>query len=268
MKLAVSNIAWTNGSVDEFARFLTELGCAGMELAPSMVWPDPTAASQEERYKLRKSLEDADLALTGIQSLMFNRPDLFLFGNEKTRAAMTDFLTDLMDLCRDLGGEILVYGSPKSRNRGNLPKEKTDKIASDFFKEISRRAEKRDVYFCIEPLSHVETDFINTVAEARHFLELLGNPEGLGLHIDIKQLIEEEEIGEPYLEECFREAKHVHISERELNRPGTTFDHSVISRRIQKSGYSRFCSIEMRRVDSDVKGMIATAVKYVQKHYF
>ncbi len=268
MKLAVSNIAWYNGCINEFTHFIADLGCSGIELAPSMVWSDPTKSSWKERVELRNSFNDTGLDLTGFQALLFNRQELILFGDEKMRNAMLIFLTELMDLCNDLGGEVLVFGSPRNRNMGKLPKEKARPIALDFFKEIGKRAEERNVFFCIEPLGRVETDFINTVAEAQQFIEDAGNPEGLGLHIDTKELIEENEIIEPYLEESFAHAKHIHISEKDLVCPGSAgFNHSIISKRIKASGYSRFVSIEMRRVEGNVEGSIEQAVEYVKKCY-
>lgn len=269
MKLAVSNVAWYHGRINEFAHFIADRGCSGIELAPSMVWPDPTKSSRTERVELRNTFADMELTLTGLQALLFNRPDLILFGNEKNRNEMLIFLTELMDLCNDLEGEVLVFGSPRNRNVGTLSKEKARTLSLDFFRKISKRAEERNVFFCIEPLGKRETDFINTVAEAQQFIEDTGKPDGLGLHIDTKELIEENEITEPYLEESFARAKHIHISEKDLMRPGSSgFDHSIIGKRINASGYSRFVSIEMRRVEGDVEGSIDQAVKYVKKCYF
>jgi sugar phosphate isomerase/epimerase len=269
MKLAVSNIAWYNGYINEFTQFIADLGCSGIELAPSMVWSDPTKSSRKERAELRNSLIDTELDLTGFQALFFNRQDLILFGDEKRRNAMLIFLTELMDLCNDLEGEVLVFGSPRNRNMGKLPKEKALPIALDFFREIGKQAEERNVFVCIEPLGRRETDFINTVAEAQQFIEEVGNPNGLGLHIDIKELIEENEINELYLEDSFTHAKHIHISENDLVCPGSTgFDHTIISKRIKASGYSRFGSIEMRRVEGNVEGSIKQAVDYVKRCYF
>ncbi|OPY36114.1 MAG: Xylose isomerase-like TIM barrel [Methanoregula sp. PtaU1.Bin051] len=268
MKLSVSNVAWYNNRIEEFIRFVSGLGCRGIELGPSMIWPEPVLAPVSERRALKTMIADAGLDLAGIQALLYSRQDLFLFGDAAVREKMLEYLTGMMDLCGDLGGEVLVFGSPRNRKIGNLPQDKARAIAVGFFRELGIRAGKRGLYFCIEPLGRTETDFINTVAEAFAFIQEAGNPEGLGLHIDTKGIIDEREVDKPYLADMFAIAKHVHISEPDLRPVGTgSYNHRPISRKIRSSGYNRFISIEMRRNEGAVEKTIAASVKYVQDIY-
>jgi len=269
MKLAVSNVAWYNGRINEFAPFIAGLGCSGIELALSMVWPDPLKSSKKERADLRNLLIENDLVLTGFQALLYSRPDLVLFGDEKKRNEMLFLLTGLMDICHDIGGEVLVFGSPRNRNAGSMPKEKSRSIALEFFRQLGKKAEERSVFFCIEPLGRAETDFINTVHDAHSFIEELGNPEGLGLHIDTKGIFDEHETDEPYLTNMFSIAKHIHISEPDLKPVGLGHcDHETLSRKIRMSRYNRFISIEMKRNEGNVEKTIASSVSFVKNVYF
>ncbi len=269
-KLAMSNIAWYPGQIDDFIDLIVSIGCKGIELATNMIWDEPLNASMVQRRELRKKVEDAGLKVTGLQSLLFTHRELTIFGNESSRMKMLDYLTHLMDLCRDLGGNVLVFGSPGNRNiKNNMPYSQAYEVAVNFFRKIGELAAERGVCFCIEPLGKVETNFINSVAEGEKLIKDCGNSVGLGLHIDCKGLIDESEYNAPYLEESFSRAKHVHVRDSGLKPPGTTgFDHSLISKRINKSGYSRFLSVEMRRVDEDVEGAIGRALEYVKHVYF
>jgi len=269
MKLAVSNIAWHPKQIDTFLQLISSLRCEGIELAASMLWDEPVESSGRERLELRHKIEDAGLKLTGIQSLLYTRRDLVLFKDKQTRKKTLDYLIRLMDLCFDLGGEMLVFGSPRNRNIGDLPREKADAIAVDFFRELGVQARERKVFVCIEPLGRNETDFINTVAQAEKLIEDTNGSEGLGLLIDVKALIDEKEVSTSYLTKSFARAKHVHVNDPNLKPPGSTgYDHRQIRARMQGSGYSKFISIEMRRQDSDVEGAIRKAVDYVKKIYF
>ncbi len=268
MKLSVSNVAWYHNRIDEFIGFVSALGCRGIELGPSMIWPEPVLAPAGERSALKKAIADAGLELAGIQALLYSRQDLVLFGDAAVRERMLEYLTGMMDLCSDLGGEVMVFGSPRNRRIGDLPREKARSVAARFFHKLGTRAGKRGLYFCIEPLGRTETDFINTVAEAYGFIEEAGNPEGLGLHIDTKGIIDEREVDKPYLADMFALSKHVHISEPDLRPVGTgLYDHRPISRKIRSSGYNRFISIEMRRTEGAVEKTIASSVRYVQDIY-
>jgi sugar phosphate isomerase/epimerase len=182
---------------------------------------------------------------------------------------MLEYLTGMMDVCYDLGGEVMVFGSPRNRMIGALSPEKARGIATGFFQEIGVRAAERDIHFLIEPLGTTETDFINTVSDAWNFIGEAGNPEGLGLHIDTKGIIDEKEVEAPYMKEMFARAHHVHISEPGLKPVGSSgFDHRIISSIIRQSGYSRFVSIEMRRVEDDVEKSLENSIRYVKTAYF
>jgi sugar phosphate isomerase/epimerase len=181
---------------------------------------------------------------------------------------MIDYLSKTMEVCRDLGGEILVFGSPRNRNKENIAEHKAYSIAVEFFSIMGRIAQENDVCFCIEPLGRTETNFINTVKDAERLIKDVGNS-GLGLHIDAKGLIDAKEYDAPYLIDSFSNAKHFHVNDSNLKPPGSTgFDHSLISSKLQRSEYSQYISIEMRRIDDDVVGVIKSAVEYVNKTYF
>ena len=268
IKLAVSNVAWYPKEIDGLLRLLSSLNCQGIELAPSMLWEEPIDSPAKERLELRRKIEDVGLKLTGLQALLYTRKDLMLFNDEKTRQNTLDYMIKLIDLCSDLGGRVLVFGSPRNRNIGRLAPEEAYTIAIDFFRKVGERAEKRNVFFCIEPLGRTETDFINTVSEAEKLIEDAGNPKGLGLHIDIKGLIEENEVLSSSLTKSFARAKHIHLNDPGLMPPGSTgYDHRKIRERMNGSGYSGFLSIELRRQSPDAEGAIRKAVEYAKRIY-
>ena len=246
-------------------RLLVSLECQGVELAPSMIWDEPTKASAKERLELRHKIDNSGLKLTGFQSLLYTHPELLLFKDEKTRKKILDYFVRLMDLCVDLGGEVLVFGSPRNRNIGEFPPRLAYGIANDFFQKVGEKALERNLFFCIEPLGKTETNFINTVSEAE---TLIFNCKGIGLHIDVKGLIDADEVSAPYLIRSFAWAKHVHINDPNLEPPGSSgFDHKKIRDKMEGSGYSRFISIEMRRHKTNIEGTICKAVNYVKQIY-
>ena len=149
MYLAMSNVAWYHGEIDDFLFLITSLGCQGIELAASMIWDEPVEVSSVERKAFRRKIQDTGLRLTGLQSLLFTHQELTLFSGEFQRRSMLDYLTKMMDLCYDLGGAVLVFGSPRNRNRGHVLIGEADAIAVEFFREIAQRADDRGLFFCI-----------------------------------------------------------------------------------------------------------------------
>ncbi|MBF0320224.1 MAG: sugar phosphate isomerase/epimerase [Nitrospirae bacterium] len=271
MKLAVSNVAWYPKRHSSLIRLLSSLKCEGIELAASMVWDEPVDTSRQDRLLLRRQIEDNGLKVTGLQALLYTRRELTLFGGQESRTQAIAYLTKMMDLCADLGGEVLVFGSPANRKIEGLSAQEAEVAAVEFFNKIGTLAAERGVFFCIEPLGKTETNFINTVRDAEELIKKAGNPAGVGLHIDIKALIDEDEVNAPYITEGFARARHVHVNDPGLMPPGSMGferEHTIVSEKIRASGYNRYMSIEMRRQEPDPEAAIRQAVKYVRTTYF
>ena len=76
MKISVSNIAWDNKSSPYYLKYIRELGCSGVEIAPSVVWPEPIKSTKQERVKFLNSVRNSDLEIVGFHSLLYHRPFL------------------------------------------------------------------------------------------------------------------------------------------------------------------------------------------------
>ncbi|MCX5796532.1 MAG: sugar phosphate isomerase/epimerase [Elusimicrobia bacterium] len=266
MKLAVSNIAWGAEDLAGHLRLIRELGCAGVELAASLVWAEPAEATAAQRRELRSLIESGGLRTVGLHALTFTRPDLVLFGEAKPRAALGDYLKRMYELCRDLGGKTLVLGSPKSRRRGGLPIARADAIAADFFRSSAEHAQAFGVYLLIEPLSPAETDYICGSDEGAALVRRVGHPH-FRLELDGRALAETKE---DY--SAFSRHKdilmHVQTSDPGLAEPGSAgLDHGPIGAALRASGYEGYVTLEMRRDPKDCEGAIRRGVAALQEHY-
>ncbi len=69
-------------------------------------------------------------------------------------------------LCAELGGEILVHGSPDQRVLEPGDEANGRKRGIECFAAVADAAAQARVTYCIEPLARNQTAFINTVEEA------------------------------------------------------------------------------------------------------
>jgi len=80
-------------------------------------------------------------------------------------------------LCAELGGGVLVHGSPRQRQ---IAPGETHAIAlarlQDAMAQVALTAARVGVTYCIEPLSPRETALINTVAEAADLVRAIDHP--------------------------------------------------------------------------------------------
>lgn len=248
MKLAISNIAWPADRETEIATLMGELGVRAVELAPTKTWPKPLEAADGAVATYRKWWESRGIAIVAIQSVLFGRPDLVLFGPETKRRETSDYLKGMIALAGKLGARIVVFGSPKNRQRGPLSKAEADAIAIPFFRELGEYAAARSVCFCIEANApQYACDFVVTSTEARALVEAVGS-EGFGLHLDLACM---QLAGEIARDEALRHAavtRHFHVSAPELGRveAKAAAEAKAIASAYDERGKAPYFSIEMR----------------------
>jgi len=268
IKLSVSNIAWQPDELEEHLKLLMELGCDGVEIAPSCIWREPAHVSNDEIESLKKLISKYNLVVPAFHALLFTRPDLYFFGEETIRQQTVLYLKKLIRLAGMLSVKVLVYGSPASRKVAEKDYDKCYEIAIDVFRELGIEAERNDVFFCIEPLGPSETDFILTADEGKQLVSNVGSKH-FGLHLDSKAMVEAGEDFESVFRRYGAILKHFHVSEPDLAPPGSTsLDHYLIAKALSRSLYDGFVSIEMKRGFGNTKDVIRDAVAYVRKNYF
>jgi D-psicose/D-tagatose/L-ribulose 3-epimerase len=267
VKLAVSNIAWDNSELETHLELLESLGCQGVEIAPSIVWREPVDSSVEERRKFRSIVESYGLEVVGIHALLYSRPDLILFGSKENRQETLNYIKQLSKVWSDLGGRIMVFGSPRNRARNQKNLEECFSIATDFFYSLALEAAERDVIICIEPLGKDVADFITSSSDGLALVKRVDHP-NFGLHLDIKSMISSGEVFEQAFSKCSDVLQHVHVGDPGLAPPGHTgFKHAIIGDSLRRSGYDKYVSIEMRRGFGPSREVITHSVRYVQKCY-
>jgi sugar phosphate isomerase/epimerase len=268
VRLSVSNIAWQQNELEDHLKLLVELGCDGIELAPSCIWKEPVQVSDDEVEGLKELILRYNLVIPAFHALLFTRPDLYIFGKESIRQQAVIYLKKLIRLAGMLSVKVLVYGSPASRRVAEKSYDRCYEIALGVFKELGVEAERHNVIFCIEPLGPSENDFIQTAEDGYQIVRDVDNPH-FGLHLDVKAMIDNGEDFDAVFQRYGAMLRHFHVSDPGLAPPGSTsLDHSLIGKALSCSLYDGFVSIEMRRGFGDTKKIIRDAVAYVRKSYF
>lgn len=246
MKLAVSNIAWTPEADADVAGLLEELGIQGVEIAPTKLWPSLTAVDASV-IAYRQLWEQRGLTVVALQSLLFGRPDLRVFGTAAERRRTLDHLHTVMRIGRLLGAGPLVFGSPKNRATHGLHPAEVESIAVEFFREAGRMAAELGVVLCIEPNPpRYDCDFVNTAEQGRRLVEMVASP-GFGLHLDAAALTLSGEHLEASIAASSLLLRHFHASEPELRPLGMGgVDHAAAAAALRSCGYSNWVSLEMR----------------------
>jgi len=178
MKIALCNEMLREMDFAAQCDYAAALGYDGLEIAPFTLGELPHFLSVEERARIRRAAADAGIQITGLHYLLLTPPGLSInSSSHAVRERTVDVMRRLIGLCADLGGRILVHGSPAQRQ---VP-DAEDLVAAwgrarETFAEIARDAESAQVTYCIEPLPRQKTNFINTVAEAVQLVQAVCSP--------------------------------------------------------------------------------------------
>lgn len=242
MKLAMSNIAWDVDDDDTIAVVFRVLGLHGVEIAPTKYWPDLTAIPAGDAARIAGLWKDRSLPITSFQALLYGRPDLKVFDDSHPRTAA--FLRDVLELAATLGARRLVFGSPKARQRGELPDDVVQQRALEFFGPLGDRAAELGVMLCLEPNPPAYAcDWITTSEQGAAFVAAVDSP-GFGLHVDTAGM---HLAGEDPAAFAGRPC-HVHFSAPQLGRVhrDAPIDYAAVASRLKADGYDGVVSIEMR----------------------
>jgi len=255
VRYAICNEVFQGWDLGRTVDFVAHTGYEGLEIAPFTLAPAGVRAlDAAARRAVRRRVEDAGLAVVGLHWLLVGPPGLHLTSRDpEVRRATSDYLVALAECCADLGGHLLVLGSPQQRNLPDgMDREEGFRTAAACLEPAVRRAEALGVRWCLEPLPPSDTNFLNTLAEALALHDLLGGGPALGVQLDAKSLCAEaEDPRQPapvilaHRQRADRFA-HFHANDRNLRGPGTgDVDFRPIFEALREVGYTGWISVEV-----------------------
>lgn len=269
MKLSISNIAWFKEEDSEVYKLMRDYGFIGLDVAPKRVIEDPFNASNDEIEKARKEIENQTFSVIGMQALLYGHPELRVFESDENRRETLEYLKRIMDYAAKLGAKVLVFGSPKNRQIGNMDYQKAEKIAISFFNELGEYAKEKNMYFCIEPNpTAYGADFITNTRDAIKFVEKVNN-DGFRLHVDMGTIIMNNEDIETVIKEATNVMEHFHISQPYLNLITKDIEkHKEVAKALKKFKYNGYVSIEMKNgITTPNINAVKEALEFISKIY-
>ncbi len=248
IRFGICNELFEGRDLAEMCRTVKALGFDGLEIAPFTLAPNINDVSPSRRREVRAIVEDAGLATIGLHWLLARTEGFYLTTPDpEVRRRTADYLLALAEATRDLGGTLMVLGSPKQRDLlPGVTQEAASDHAVEVFGAILPRLADLGVDLCLEPLAPTETDFLNTCAQAEALIARVGHP-NLKLHMDVKA--QSAEVGRtvPDLIRAHApRAGHFHAQDTNLRGPGMgAVDFGPILASLVASGYDRWVSVEV-----------------------
>ncbi|MCA8987001.1 MAG: sugar phosphate isomerase/epimerase [Planctomycetaceae bacterium] len=247
--------------------FTAECGYKGVEIAPFTMGATATDVSAVQRKEIRKTAEQAGLEIIGLHWLLAKTEGFYLTTNDaEVRQKTTDYFIELTRLCADLGGSLMVLGSPQQRNLlPGVSMEQANQNALDVLSGVIPELEKTGVTLCLEPLARTETDFMITCAQGADMIHRLGSP-SVRLHQDVKAM-SDEATPIPELIHQFKDLTgHFHANDVNLRGPGMgDVDFAPIFQALADTGYDGWISVEVFDYSPGAETIARESIEYMRK---
>ncbi len=269
MPFAICNEIFQGWKLDDAMRFAAETGYDGIEIAPFTLAKYVTDIPAGERQRIRTAAARADIVITGIHWVLMQTEGLHLTHSDRAvRERTAKYLCELVDFCWDIGGNIIVLGSPKQRNvMEGVTYEQAWGWAKESLDPAVMRALNRGVTICLEPLAPAETNFINTAEEAIRFIKQLRS-QSLKIILDVKAMCS---MGKPIpqiIKESWPHFAYVHANDQNLKGPGFgDVDFTPIASALKTVGYPGYVSVEVFNFDEGPAAIATRSLEYLKKTF-
>ena len=266
MRYAICNETFEGWDHARVCAQVAELGYQGLDIAPFTLAPRITDVSRDRRMQLRREAEACGLQIIGLHWLLAKTEGLQLTAPDPTvRQRTADYLAELARGTHDLGGDLMVFGSPAQRRipAGASHAQAVD-YAVDTFERAAPRFAELGVKLCLEPLSPPEADFINTCAEAEGILQKLDHPSFV-LHLDVKAMSTDEAPAPALIRRHGQAAGHFHANDANRRGPGFgTTDFVPIFQALHDCGYPGWVSVEVFDYAPDPLSIARDSIRYMR----
>ena len=247
MKFAICNETFVDWPFEKAFACAREQGYTGIEIAPFTIATNALEISPAKREEVRRQAEGADLEVIGLHWLLAKTSGYYLTTPDaEVRRRTAEYVAELARLCRDLGGKLMVLGSPVQRNLlPGVSHEEAMKYAADVLTQALPTLEACEVTVAVEPLGPLEGDFLNTAELGAQLCSMVGS-NYCRLHLDVKAMSTEAKPIPQIIHEQRGLLHHFHANDPNKLGPGMgEIDFVPIFRALGEIDYRGWVSVEV-----------------------
>jgi len=267
MKFAICNETFQDWPFEKAFAFAAELGYTGLEIAPFTIHTNAYEISQARRAEVRRQADDAGLGIIGLHWVLARTSAYYLTKpDDAVRHKTAEYLGELARLCRDLGGRVMVLGSPMQRNLlPGVTHEQAMELAADCLRRAMPTLEQCGVTLAVEPLGPKDGNFLMTAKKGAELCEMVGSPH-CRLHLDCKAMASEASSIPQLLRENHQLLEHFHANDPNMRGPGMgELDFVPIFQTLAEIDYRGWVSVEVFDYAPGVEALASESIAYMRE---
>lgn len=267
MRFAICNEIYQGWSLEDAFAHIGRIGYDAVEIAPFTVTKHVTDLTAVRRQEIRDLAKRSGIAVSGLHWVLVQTEGLYLnHTDEAIRRRTASYFVELVRCCADLGGDRIIVGSPKQRNiLPGVSEQQAWDWATDSFRDAVKEAEQHGVVLCFEPLSPVETNFVNTAAEGIRFARQFNSP-AMSVIIDVKAMCSEAKPIPLIIRDSAGQFAHFHANDRNLKGPGFgDVDYAPIVAALRDARYDGTVSVEVFKFEEGADAIATKSLEYLKR---
>lgn len=267
MKFAICNETFPDWSFEKACEFSRECGYTGVEIAPFTLADYATDVSSGRRDELVRIAADNGLEIIGLHWLLAKTEGFYLTTpDESVRLRTAEYMKELVRLCSDLGGRVMVLGSPKQRNLlPGVTHGEAMRYAADTLSRVVPALEDAGVTLALEPLGPEEGDFLRTADLGADLMNLVGS-KNCRLHLDVKAMSTESVSVCEILRKHASSMAHFHANDPNRRGPGMgDVDFHPIFKTLQEIRYEGWVSVEVFDYSPGPERLARESIDYMKR---
>jgi sugar phosphate isomerase/epimerase len=272
MKYAFCNEMFGDEPFEQAWAQAAELGYTGVEIAPFTLWKqdehfDARAVPKFMRQHVAKIAANAGLEIVGLHWLLAKTSGFYLTSPEAAvRSATTDYLKALVQLCGDLGGKVMVLGSPQQRNLlPGVGYNDAEQYAAEVLQAVMPTCADNNVTIALEPLGPAEGDFMLTAESGIQLAKLVDSPH-CQLHLDVKAMSSEKDPIPVIIESSREWLVHFHANDPNLLGPGMgDVPYGEIMQTLHDIKYDGWVSVEVFKYEPSPLEIARVSIEYMKE---
>ncbi|MFT5523519.1 MAG: sugar phosphate isomerase/epimerase [Pirellulaceae bacterium] len=267
MKLGICNETFQDWAFPKAFEYARKCGYTGIEFAPFTINKNAYDITAEKRTEVRQQAADAGLEVIGLHWLLAFTEGYYLTSpDQDVRTRTIDYLAELARLCRDVGGSILVLGSPHQRNLlPGISHAQAMEYAAEVLKAAMPTLIDCGVTLAVEPLGPEEGDFLLTADVGVELIKMVDSP-NCRLHLDVKAMSSE---STPIVDIIRKHAEYmVHFHANDANRRGPgmgDIDFEPIFEALRDVKYDGWVSVEVFDYEPGVEKLAKDSIEYMKQ---
>ena len=219
---------------------------------------------------MRREAEEAGVEIVGLHWLFVKPEGLYInHPDDSIRLRTQDYLLRLVEFCGDLGGRIMVVGSPKQRNilEGQTYRD-TYRRTLEVLKAVLPEAEALGVTLCLEALDPHQTNFLTDTEEAMRLVQDIAHP-NLQIMVDVRSAWfgEKEDVSD-VIRRVAPHLRHVHANDANRLGPGMgEVDFGPIVDALREMGYEGYVSVEVFDFSPGPEAIAQRSLHYLKRFF-